>query len=123
MWTYKQSTGDMLHDGENFATAYAGRREGLNNPAMQNVEKIGPLPQGRYKIGPAYQHPRLGSVCMNLEPDAANEMFGRSDFRIHGDNAWLDHSASEGCIVLGIPWRMKIKIAVRAGENILEVVE
>ncbi len=31
--------------------AYSGHGLGLNNPAMQNVPDVGPLPQGTYVIG------------------------------------------------------------------------
>jgi hypothetical protein len=35
---------------------------------------------------------------MPLTP--SGDTFGRSDFFIHGDNAQLNHSASDGCIIL-----------------------
>lgn len=45
-------------------------------------------------------HPRLGACVIVLIPDEQNEMFGRGDFRIHGDSR-TPRMASEGCIVLG----------------------
>ena len=36
----------------------------------------------------------------NLKPDSSNNMFGRSNFQIHGDNKKGDGSASHGCIIL-----------------------
>ena len=78
---------------------YAGRGVGRNNPAMQMVRNTGPLPCGMYKVSLPYSHPTKGPVCYRLTPSPSNEMFGRSGFLIHGDNAQGD--ASEGCIVLG----------------------
>ncbi|MGB9255254.1 MAG: hypothetical protein WCC25_10510, partial [Candidatus Korobacteraceae bacterium] len=69
------------------------------------------LPHGTYTIGPAYDdnnHPGKGPVVMPLEPDPANEMFGRDGFLIHGDTAARDHTASDGCIILDIPYRDQI---------------
>ena len=101
MWTYEQLTGRLLHNGSLIGTGYSGHGDGLNNPSMQNVEGIGPLPRGRYTIGARYHHPILGPCTMNLAPAPGNQMFGRSLFRIHGDNPDGNHTASDGCIVLG----------------------
>lgn len=101
MWLYQQSTGKLWNpSGLCVGQGYAGRGDGKNNPAMQQAQLKGPLPQGKYTIGAAYHHPHLGPVCMDLTPDPTNEMFGRSLFRIHADA--IDHpgDASEGCIVM-----------------------
>jgi hypothetical protein len=45
---------------------------------------------------------------MPLTPDPSNEMFGRSAFFIHGDNPQLNHTASDGCIILIRPLRADI---------------
>lgn len=98
MWVYEQRTGRLFADsGVLVGVGYAGTSHGRNNPEMQNVIDVGPLPCGDYVIGPAYDHPRLGPVTMNLTPDPANAMFGRDDFRIHGNNP--ENDASLGCIV------------------------
>jgi RHS repeat-associated protein len=99
-WEYSQSTGQLSHNGTPVATGYAGRGPGLNNPAMQNVPNTGPLPQGGYTIGGMYNNPNTGPKTMNLTPMPGTETYGRSAFRIHGDNARGDHSASHGCIIL-----------------------
>lgn len=107
MWTYEQRTGRLFADGGTLVgTGYAGTGDGRNNPEMQHVIDVGPIPCGDYTIGPAYTHPKLGFVTMNLTPDPKNEMFGRADFRIHGDS--VDHDASEGCIVQGRPVRERV---------------
>ena len=99
-WYYVQRTGAFFHGAKWIVTGYSGHGEGLNNPAMQEVHATGPLPVGIYAIAPARTSARLGPVTLDLLPDANNEMFGRSLFRIHGDNGKGDRSASDGCIIL-----------------------
>jgi RHS repeat-associated protein len=109
-WEYRQSTGEMAYVNDSTeartiivqgnAGAYSGQGPGVNNPAYQAVQDVGPIPQGAYIIGPAYTHPNLGPVTMNLYPANSFQMFGRSRFRIHGDNSAQNQTASEGCIVL-----------------------
>lgn len=123
-WVYSQTDGKMYHDGELFATGYAGRYGGKNNHAMQNVPDIGPLPCGIYRIGDGYDHEGLGPLTMNLKQDVANEMFGRDFFRIHGDYLGdLAKMASKGCIVLNHGYRVAINAAAQQGDRQLEVVE
>lgn len=117
---YSQTTGRMT--GENLeATGYAGRGYGLNNPAMQNDQFLGPLPQGSYTILAPHADPKVGPVAMQLVPAPGNEMLGRGDFLIHGDNQQMNHTASEGCIILPHDARVAIGAAVLAGDNQLEV--
>lgn len=106
-WTYSQSSGELLRSGAFQGTGYSGTGDGRNNPDMQNVPDVGPLPQGDYDIGPAHDHPQLGPCVMNLEPTADTNTFGRSLFRIHGDNA--RHDASHGCVILGPTIRQAIR--------------
>lgn len=111
MYTYSQSTGELAQDGQHLATGYSGRDSGLNNPGAQQQVGVGPLPQGLYTIGPAYDNPHTGPITLNLEPDPANQMFGRSLFRIHGDTAAMNHTASDGCIILP----KVVRLAINAG--------
>lgn len=102
MWIYEQSTGKFRNeDGAVLATCYAGNGEGLNNPAMQNQPMRGPLPQGFYTMTKILDSPHTGKRTIILEPDPTNQMFGRDLFRIHGDNAAANHTASDGCIIMG----------------------
>lgn len=99
-WTYAQDTGRLVDPGLVFlGVGYSGYGVGRNNFLKQAERMIGPLPIGFYKIGKAYQHPKLGPICMNLVPFPETEMFGRSAFRIHGNNKTND--ASHGCVILG----------------------
>lgn len=113
MFTWSQSRGEMTDDsGAVVGTGYAGRDEGFNNEAMQNVPDVGPLPRGRYTIGPLLSSYTIGNVvlqwCSKLIPDPANEMFGRAGFLIHGRKSLTDLSASEGCVVLDHGPRMVV---------------
>jgi len=98
---YQQSTGRFTNTvGTVIAIGYSGRGAGLNNPEMQRVAMNGPIPQGEYEIGSAINHPKLGPLAMSLRPSPDQELFGRSGFFIHGDNQLMNHTASEGCIIL-----------------------
>ena len=110
MLTYKQSTGEVIDaEGEIIATGYAGNGPDLNNPPSQVIHMHGPLPQGRYTIGPLQAtHGTLGTNVAALIPDPANEMFGRSGFFIHGRKSATDMDASDGCIVIDHDARLKI---------------
>lgn len=122
-FAYSQSTGVLKRNGIAVSTGYSGRGEGLNNPAMQNVAMVGPCPQNIYTIGHAHTEPKLGPVAMRLTPADPSKMFGRAGFFIHGDNAELDHTASEGCLIFNLSTRTGISAAVNEGDNQLEVTE
>lgn len=104
---YSQSLGTLtLVDGDQtipVGKGWAGNHEGKNNPAMQEVPCVGPLPQGHYTLQPweAY-HGHLGPLVSFLKPDPANEMFGRGDFFIHGPamSPASYGQESKGCIVM-----------------------
>lgn len=104
-WTYSQSSGELIHDGEMVATGYSGTGAGRNNPAEQAVPNVGPIPQGRYKIGPEFEAPVQGPCTMRLTPDG-HDALGRGGFLIHGDNS--THDASTGCIILPFECRQQI---------------
>lgn len=100
-YTYEQATGLLLDEtNTKVAIGYAGRDAGKNNPPMQSVKGIGPLPRGWYTAG----HPRNDSVvglyAIPLIPDPTNEMFQRNSFFMHGDSKEHPGLASHGCIVL-----------------------
>ena|ERR1039457_2179991 len=117
---YSQATGEM--DGADIcAQGYSGRGEGLNNPAMQQVHATGPLPQGVYTIQAPHADAKVGPIAMRLVPAAGNQMFNRGDFLIHGDNTAMNHTASEGCIIMPRAVRIAIGKAVLAGDNQLTV--
>jgi type VI secretion system (T6SS) effector TldE1-like protein len=120
MYTYHQSTGLLARDGVAQLHGYAGHGSGVNNPAMQDTHDIGPLPQGRYVMTALIDSPHTGLATIILDSDPGNQMFGRSGFRIHGDNAAANRTASNGCIIAGhAPDRTGIW---NSGDRSLEVI-
>jgi len=127
-WIYSQSTGNIYYWGgmspEYYGTGYAGHEKGINNPEMQSVKYVGPIPVGFYTIGemmPVYvtsDGVRLRDA-MKLEPFPSNEMFDRDSFLMHGDNKKENRSASKGCIILELNIR---KLVDRSPDKILRVV-
>jgi len=117
MWTYIQRTGQLYRDGKLIATGYSGHDVHKNIPEDDHIPMLGPCPKGFYTIGSAYQHPKLGPVTMNLDPDPGDDMHGRAAFRIHGDNK--DHTASEGCLIFDRATRMQIEMS---GDRKLQIV-
>lgn len=107
-WLYKQSNGELTHDGVYIGTGYSGTSIGRNNPVAQAIANIGPIPEGEYTIGPAFMHPTKGPLVMRLFPESANEMYGRYGFLIHGDSIKAPGTASNGCIILSHDIRQKI---------------
>ena len=101
MWKYSQSTGELLNDaGEHVAFGYSGAQpDGYNNPEMQSVPDVGPIPQGRWTIvgPPVDMHPE-GPYVLHLAPDPGTNTFARSGFLVHGDTA-PPGNASHGCII------------------------
>lgn len=122
VWTYKQSTGQMFHFGNEVGIGYSGNTTGLDNPEAQNVHMVGPAPQGFYTIGKPEDHPKLGPLAMPLEPHSSNVMFGRSGFFIHGDNAAMNHTASDGCLIFSHAIRLFISQMVANGDDSLVIV-
>jgi hypothetical protein len=109
MWQFMQTSGNFMHDGVLVAQGYSGHGAGMNNPRMQSIEDIGVLPRGIYTIGDPKDPPDfLGPLAMPLTPDPTNQMFGRGSFFIHGDNAQMNHTASDGCIILAHDIRQMI---------------
>ena len=102
MYSYSQSTGGLTDASGSLVTVgYSGHGDGLNNPAMQNVPDVGPLPQGLYSLGAPVDHPKLVTFAIPLIPHSGDELFGRRGFYMHGDEVGHvgEHLASHGCIV------------------------
>ena len=105
-WKYEQATGKLtnpenLHAATGYSGGDAGQRpDGVNNPAMQSIRNVGPIPKGTYTFGEPVHHSHLGPFAIPLVPDPANEMYGRDSFYCHGDNFAMDDSASDGCIIM-----------------------
>src|SRR5713101_1705004 len=101
MFTYDQSTGYLYDPDEKpVGRGYSGHGPGLNNPAMQAVHDVGPVPQGYYSVGPP-RDSEHGPFTLDLSPFQENSMFERANFHMHGDrvDAPGQHLASRGCII------------------------
>ncbi len=108
MFTYSQSTGIMTaEDRTALGPGYSGNCEAINDPDSQKSSVTDQSPRVTTPSEQPRTVPHLGPIAMELTPNLANEMFGRSGFFIHVDNASLDHTASDGCIILGHPDRAR----------------
>lgn len=122
MWTYVQSSGHLIApNGELLAVGYSGHGEGLNNPAMQNVKNVGPIPVGYYSMGHPFDAPDTGEYSIPLIPHDGNEMFGRDGFRMHGDKIGHvgEFLASDGCIIQSLGTRVG---CWESGDHVVHVV-
>ena len=120
MWIYKQQSGDLYHNSSYEGAGYSGHSEGVNDPDMQSVTCIGPIPEGQWIIGPAQTRPPLGPIVFALSPCTGTDTFGRSSFFIHGDNSLMNDTGSEGCIVMGRAIRQAI---ADSGDTSLQVIK
>jgi Protein of unknown function (DUF2778) len=120
MWTYAQKSGELWREGQLVATGYSGCDEGKNNPAMQGVEDVGPIPQGDWTIeGPPINTAKHGPFVLTLTPSPGTDTLNRSGFLIHGDSIKAPGTASEGCIIMAQTVREQIW---DSGDRDLEVV-
>jgi hypothetical protein len=125
MLKYSQSTGIMTRDELQLARGWAGQHAGKNNPDMQKVRGVGPLPRGLYTIGPWEEtHGHLGPMVAALHPDPENDMLAddgheRTAFFIHGPSQGANYGQeSMGCIVMLRADRSSVK---NSGETRLQV--
>ena len=119
MWSYRIGTGIMSENGKpRPEVCYSGFDEHKNDPSAIRIPNVGPVPPGKYRIGPARDGGHLGPLVMNLDPLPGTDTFGRSLFRIHGDNA--QHNASHGCIIAARSLREAIN---KSQDRILQVEE
>ena len=119
-WTYAQRSGELHQDGQHVATAYSGAGEGKNNPALQDVPNLGPIPRGNWTIvGPPVDTRDHGPCVLRLEPAAETETHGRRGFLIHGDSRTHPGTASQGCIILPRAIREQVW---QSGDRELEVI-
>lgn len=120
MHIYSQSTGNWWDDrGELLATGYSGQGNGKNNPKMQAIRNVGPIPRGLYIIGMPYKSKTAGEFFLPLIPSGHNA-FGRTAFGAHGDSLKAPGTASEGCIILP---RATREFVHSQNDRILRVIE
>jgi len=107
-YKYYISTGRFVFSDGSSTTGHSGAKGEYRNKSQYTDVKGGPIPVGTYYITNV-KNDLNGSYHLNvivLSPDSGNNMYGRYDFRIHGDNT--DSTASQGCIILSREHRQKI---------------
>ena len=120
-WTWDQSQGALLDpNGILVSRGYSGRGRGKNNPTLQHLRGIGPVPRGMWRIHPPRTSQRTGPYVLDLTPEPGTVTHGRSAFQIHGDSIRAPGTASSGCIILPRVWRERIW---KSGVRLIEVVE
>ena len=107
-WTYKQSTGELSHNGVVARQGYSGNGAGKNNPDYQMMRGVGPIPQGVYDIGTPHTSSHVGSYAMSLTPQPGTDTFVRSAFYMHGDSVQHPGTASEGCVIMDHDTRVRV---------------
>ena len=124
-FTYEQKTGNFFKQDSKgnsifIERGYSGFEEGKNNPTMETVHNVGPIPRGNWIIHSIIQRtPLHGPLVLPLEPAPGTETFGRSGFLIHGDSIVEPGKASQGCIILSRDTRIHIG---SSGDSTLEVI-
>jgi len=100
-WTFEITTGNWYDpSGHYVSTGYAGNGLGKNNPAAEGEANVGPIPEGRYLMGPWFDDPGgKGPLVCHLYPMPGTDTHGRSGFMIHGDSVKHPGTASHGCAI------------------------
>jgi hypothetical protein len=125
-WVWDQSKGEMHRNGQLISRGYSGKGRGRNNPALQGVQGIGPIPRGRWLMMGIYDSANVGPRTITLwrvgddKFDDFDQLTGRGAFRIHGDSIRAPGTASKGCIILPRAIR---EAMWSSGDCALEVVE
>lgn len=126
MWTYKQLTGELFHNGKFVAKGYSGHEWGKNNPSAEAAPSVGPIPCGKWRMVDNYDSANVGPCAIKLDAvdahpgDDKHDRTGRGAFRIHGDSIRAPGTASHGCIILQRAVRLNMWAS---GDHDLEVVE
>lgn len=125
-WKYDQSSGELFRNGILVSKGYSGAGRGKNNPSLQGVQGIGPIPRGRWRMANIYDSKNVGPLAISLYclddgvVDDFDTRTGRGAFRIHGDSVRAPGTASKGCIILPRPIR---DMMWRSRDHDIEIVE
>lgn len=126
MWTYDQSSGELRKDGALFSLGYSGKGRGKNNPALQGMQGLGPIPRGDWHMVRVYNSANVGPYAIELHAidakpdDDTHQPTGRGAFRVHGDSIKNPGSASNGCIIL--PRNVRERMW-KSNDHLLRVIE
>lgn len=126
MWTWDQSAGVLYREGEVVSRGFSGAGRGKNNPSLQDVKGVGPIPRGRWRMMGVYNSKNVGPFTITLwrvgdtKFDDFDSTTGRSAFRIHGDSIRAPGTASRGCIIL--PRNIR-EMMWRSGDHDINVID
>jgi len=119
VWFYRQRTGELFHGIEHIATGYSGSAQGKNNPDMEAVHNIGPIPRGYWTIGKVLDGQATSPHSIPLYPFPTTNTFGRQLFFMHGDQLQHPGEASHGCLVLDAFTRGRL---AESSDKVLQVI-
>ena len=87
---YHQASGNFIAINEatnaivSDVMGYSGYRLGCNDPEMQQVRNVGPIPTGSWTVGATAVHgTKMGSYAIPVTPDHTTRTYDRSGFYIH----------------------------------------
>jgi Protein of unknown function (DUF2778) len=120
-WTYNSSNGSLSRHGELVGQGYSGYPPHVNDVSAESIPDVGPIPRGAWIINAPFFANDTGPYSLPLTPAEGTETFGRSGFRIHGDEISEagKELASHGCIVMPLNVREAVW---QSGDTDLEVV-
>lgn len=119
MITYVQRDGEIGIDGATVGFGYSGHGVGLNNPAKEAMQNIGPIPRREWHVVRWDDHHGDKGPQVAVLAPVGHDAHMRSAFLIHGDNADMNHTASHGCIIASRIIRDKLRAS---GQTQLTVV-
>lgn len=117
---YEQATGTLTDASGNLeGTGYSGSPLARNDPSQQEIENVGPIPRGLWKVAGMIPKSDHGPYALVLLPQNGTITFGRSGFLMHGDEIAHPGFASHGCIIMP---RSTREAVWTSSDHILEVV-
>lgn len=120
MWIYSQSSGRLWdYRGQHVASGYSGFEEGKNNPKLEALKNVGPIPRGMWVITGLYNSDSVGPFALKLEPCGHNALM-RDYFRMHGQSKSNWGRASKGCMIFPRSIRERVW---NSGDKLLLVIE
>lgn len=124
MFTYQVETGILRFNGAVIGKGYSGHGAGLNNPAMEMVHDIGPIPRGWYVAeliadgdGNPVNYKHKAAPVFRLIPQPETNMYGRAGLLMHGHESGEvigkpeTENSSLGCVVQEHATRIQVMIA------------
>ena len=90
-----------------------------NNPALEAVANVGPIPRGMWAVSAPRSTLTHGPYVLPVTALPETHTFGRTGFLLHGDSVVTPGSASQGCVILPKAYRVRLW---KSGDPLLRVV-